>query len=203
MISMMCYSGVALTTLICVTFYLINDLSLEYKTKCCIGLSIFLSNLSILSTAHNFNTSQTFILSRYNVVNNILLQLLFDSPETKERIKIIVDDPVGRKELQYTKYRNNFSPKNVLLRDQLEISTITKRENILRKQEDLKKQKLKWEKLDNKTTPSFLQMIALKNKSQVNKIVNIKIIQLKPLFLDSSLSILLLKNRLLNLLYKN
>lgn len=197
---MMCYSGIGLTALIVTTFYLINDLSLDYKTKCCIGLSIFLSNSSILSTSQNFNTSQMFILSRYNVVNNILLQLLFDNPETKERIEIV--DDRSRKELQYTKYRNNFSSKNVLLRDQLEISTITKTENILRKKEDLKKQKIKLEKLEKIDAPSFVHMIELKNKSQVYQIVVINKSCLKRMLADTSLSIHLLKNQLLNLLSK-
>lgn len=161
----MSYSGVTLSALIGVTCYLISDLPLDNKTKYCIGLSIFLSNVGILSTAHQFNSCQMFILSRYNIINNIVLQLLFDSPETKERVEIFADNQLYRKELQYTKYKNNFSSKNVFLRDQLEISTITKSENILRKKEDLRKQKKDMEKLNKNHVPYFVPLVDTNKKS--------------------------------------
>lgn len=151
---MMSYAGICLITVLCLTFYLLSSLSFDKKTIFHIGLSVFISNVSILSTQNQLNSSQLFILSRYSIINNILLQLLFDSPEMKERNVFIVDDLLSQKEFQYTKYRNNFSSNNELLSDQLEISTITKRENVWRKTEDLRNQKKKMERI-HKNSPMF------------------------------------------------
>lgn len=125
-------------------------MSLDRKTIFYIGISVFISNVGILSTVNRLNTSQTFILSRYHIINSILTQLLYDSSELKERSVIITDDLQSQKEFQYTKYRNNFSSKHVFLREQLEISTIMKSEKIWLKKEDLRKQKKKMEEFQDK-----------------------------------------------------
>lgn len=124
--------------------------------------------MGILSTGNQLNSSQLFILSRYSMINNVLLQLLFDCPEMKERSIITSDDIMTQREFQYTKYRNNFLSENVLLRDQLEIRTITKSEKNWRKKEDLRKQKKKMEEFSKNSVKLFAPMVLLDKKSQVH-----------------------------------
>lgn len=100
---------------------------------------------------NQLNSNQVFVLSRYSIINNILLQLLYDSAEMKQRNVIIGDSMLHQKEFQYTKYRNNFQSKNILLRDQLEISTITKSEMMRQKKVDLSNQKKKLEESHHKS----------------------------------------------------
>lgn len=164
---MIFYAGICLTTLLCFTFYLLSSLSFDKITLFHIGLSVFISNVGILSTENQLNSSQLYILARYSIINNILLQLLFDSPEMKERNVFIADDLLSQKEFQYTKYRNNFSSNNVLLRDQLEISTITKRENIWRKKEDLRNQKKKMEEIHRNSMRFQAPKPVIDKRSQV------------------------------------
>lgn len=142
-------------------------MSLDRKTIFHIGMSVYISNVGILSTVNQLNTSQTFILGRYNIINSILVQLLYDSSEIKERNVIIADDLQSQKEFQYTKYRNNFSSKHVFLREQLEISTIMKSEKIWLKKEDLRKQKKKMEEVQEKFSMLSAPNPLLVKKSQV------------------------------------
>lgn len=108
-----------------------------------------------------------FIMARYCIINNILLQLLYDSPEMKERNVIIADDLMSRKEFQYTKYKNNFSSKHILLREQLDICTITKNEKLWQKKEDLRSQKKKMEEFQKKSLALSAPKVVIDKKSQV------------------------------------
>lgn len=167
--NVMLFSGIVLMTVLCLTFYLLSALSVDIKTISYIGLSVFVANLSILSMDNQLNSNQVFVLSRYSVINNILLQLLRDSTETKQRNVIIGDDRLHQKEFQYTKYRNNFQSKNILLRDQLEISTIAKTEIMRQKRVDLSNQKKKLEESHNSTSMSMFSApkILIDKKTQV------------------------------------
>ncbi|KAJ6642285.1 hypothetical protein Bhyg_07232 [Pseudolycoriella hygida] len=165
LITMTSFGAVFLTSLVCATYYFLSTLPLSPETIFCIMLSCFISNISILTTDSQLNSNQIFILSRYNIINNVLLQLLFECPEMKKRNVIMEYNLLTQKEFQYTKYKNNFSSKNVLLRDQLEISTITKTENIWRKREDLKNQKKCMEELEKKRGRFSMPNILFDKKS--------------------------------------
>lgn len=178
----MSYAGVVLIILVCLTFYLLSSLPVDNETILYIGLSAFVSNIGILSIENQLNSSQLFILSRYSIINNILLQLLFDSTEMKERNVIITDDLLSQKEFQYTKYKNNFSSNNVLLREQLEISTITKNEQNWRKKKDLRNQKMKMEELNKKSMMLLTPKVLINKKSQVNKIMAMNILVVRVYF---------------------
>lgn len=178
----MSYAGVVLIILVCLTFYLLSSLPVDNETILYIGLSAFVSNIGILSIENQLNSSQLFILSRYSIINNILLQLLFDSTEMKERNVIITDDLLSQKEFQYTKYKNNFSSNNVLLREQLEITTITKNEQNWRKKKDLRNQKMKMEELNKKSMMLLTPKVLINKKSQVNKIMAMNILVVRVYF---------------------
>lgn len=163
----MFFAGTVFFTILCLTFWLLGTLSLDISTISQIGVTVVISNVSMISTESQLNSNQMYIMSRYTVVNNVLLQLLFDSSEMKERNLIITNDLLTKKEFQYTKYRNNFSSKNILLRDQLEISTITKSEKIWLKKMDLQNQKKKMEEFHNETMTFSSPKILIDKKSQV------------------------------------
>lgn len=193
----MSYAGLILITLLCLTFYLLSALPLDATTICYIGLSVFISNIGILTTENQSNSSQMFILSRYSIINNVLLQLLFDCPEMKERNRVISDDMRSRKEFQYTKYRNNYSSTNVLLRDQLEISTIARSEKNWRKKEDLKNQKKKMEEFSKTSAIISAPKALFDKKSQVHvNILKASTAVAKALLSDISLSTPFPKNQL-------
>ncbi|XP_037035709.1 uncharacterized protein LOC119073940 [Bradysia coprophila] len=167
---LMMFSGIGLIAILCLTFYLLSALAVDIMSISHIGLSVFIANLSILSVENQLNSNQIFVLSRYSVINNILLQLLYDSAEMKHRNVIVGDDMLRQKEFQYTKYRNNFQPKNILLRDQLEINTITKSEVLRQKRVDLSNQKKKLEESHKKSSSKSwfsTPMILIDKKSQV------------------------------------
>lgn len=129
------------------------------------GTAVFMSNVSMIVSEYQLHTSQIFILSRYTVINNIFLQLLFDSPEMKKRNVIIANDLLSHKEFQYTKYRNNFESKNVLLRDQLDIYTIGNRDKLWMKKRDLQNQKKKMGKFNSSSGSFGSPMILFDQKS--------------------------------------
>lgn len=147
----MLYGGFISTAMVGVTIYLLSDLPLDNTTKYCVGLSIFLSNICIFATTNQFITSILFIMKHYEIINNILHQLMFGSPEMLKSNELIGDDEMRIREFRYTKYRNNFHTENILLRDQMEISTIKKSENFERKKDDLRRQKENLEKCGKRT----------------------------------------------------
>ncbi|XP_037034420.1 uncharacterized protein LOC119073214 [Bradysia coprophila] len=82
------------------TVYFLIDVPFDTMHKACICFSIYLSNISMYAITVEFIGNVSFVFVRFNDINNILRQLLFDDTYL---LNSVIDESASR-ELIYTNY---------------------------------------------------------------------------------------------------